>query len=80
MDTKSKMIAQAMLGAPAAPALDQPENPFILDPGLEQAAQPGNVQMNPLVHAIAKHLGLMSLIRNRSNQGMADPNMPVLPQ
>ena len=69
---------------PSAPGLDQAYSqppmaaaqqqtnpmPMQFDPMLEQQAQGMNNQLEPIVQQIMQHLGLMGMVRNRSNQSM----------
>lgn len=57
---------------PMAPAMQQSQgqSPFQFNPGLEQQAQGMNNQLEPIVQQIMQRLGLMNMIRNRSNQTM----------
>ena len=57
----------------AAPAPMQQNQAPLFNQDLENQAQGGNIEMEPIVQQIMKHLGLMSAIRNRSNQMMIDP-------
>lgn len=51
-------------------------NPFVPNAPLEAQAQAqGQMPMNPLISAIAQHLGMMNMLRARANQQMvASPN------
>lgn len=55
------------------------QNPYMPNPALEQAAQTqtGAPPLHPLVAAIASHLGLLNLVRNRANQAIVDPTVPL---
>lgn len=45
-------------------------NPFLLDQVLEKQAAPAQPPMNPLVNALMQRLGVMNMVRNRSNNQM----------
>lgn len=77
-------MSQAPMGAPGldqaytqpmAPSMQQAQEPSPIqyNPMLEQQAQGMNNQLEPIVQQIMKHLGMMGMIRNRSNQTMVDP-------
>jgi hypothetical protein len=59
---------------PMAPAMQQAptQSPMRFDQNLENqvAGQGGNNAPEPIIQALMKHLGMMSMIRNRSNQQM----------
>lgn len=69
MDDNQKRIALAL----ASQATPPPASPFQFSPGLEQQAAPANIPMNPLIQSIAQHLGLLNMLRNRSNETVLDP-------
>lgn len=72
--------AQQVPVAEPAPAIDPLQqaataqapapNPFVLNPQLEAQAAPMNNPVHPMVMAIARHLGLMNMIRNKQNEKM----------
>lgn len=69
-------IAAAMLSG--TPGYVQPapvENPLILNQALEAQAQleQARAPLSSPVQALMKRLGLLSLIRNRGNQQMVNP-------
>lgn len=69
-------IAEALAAsAVAPPPVAPPQNPYILNEPLEQAAQPDRAPLHPMVAAIMHHLGLMSALRNRGNQQVVDPQV-----
>lgn len=60
-------------GQSGAPSMQQnPLSQFQFDPQLEGqvGAQGGNNQLEPIVQQIMQRLGVMNMIRNRSNQSM----------
>lgn len=59
-------IAQALVGNPQPP--QDPQNPFLPNPGLEQQVSPVAYPINPLILALAQKFGIMNLIRNAQNQ------------
>ncbi len=59
---------------PMPPAATQ--NPFMVDPALEQAAAPNRAPTHPLVQAMMAHLGLLGMIRNQSNAPFAAGENP----
>lgn len=63
-------LEQAYAQPMTPPVQGQTPSPFQFNPGLENQAAGGNVPMNPMVQKIMQHLGLMNLIRNRSNSQM----------
>lgn len=67
-------IAEALAANAVAPP-PAPQNPYVLNQPLEQAAQPDRPPMHPIVAAIMQHLGLMNMIRNRGNQQVVDPQV-----
>jgi hypothetical protein len=64
-------------------AYDQPMNPAVtpggvpmqFSPGMEQQAQAQGQEMpvHPIIQQLMQHLGLLGMIRNRSNQNVLDP-------
>lgn len=67
-------LDQAYAQSPS-PAMQQNQMPMPLqfNPQLEAQAQGSNNDVTPIVQQIMKHLGMMGMIRNRSNQQMIDP-------
>jgi hypothetical protein len=68
--------------APMNPTLQSatpPPSPFAFNAGLESQAQGANAPISPAVQQIMKHLGLLNLLRNRSNQQMVDPTLQGAP-
>jgi hypothetical protein len=63
-------IAQALAQTQNQQA-SAPQNPYVLNTALEQQVAPNNIPVNPLIMAIAKRFGLLSLIRNNQNEKMA---------
>lgn len=69
-----KRAALAQIMASGTPP---PESPFALNQLLEQQAAPARPELNPMVRMIMERLGLMNMIRNRSNQQVVDPEIPL---
>lgn len=66
-------LSDAYAQSPTA-ALQQQNTPsFQFDPQLENQvnAQGGNNQLEPIIQQIMQRLGVMNMIRNRSNQTMS---------
>ena len=61
----------AYMQAPPA-TLAPATQPFQLNQGLEEqvAAEGGNIAPEPLVQAIMKRMGILSMVRNRANENM----------
>ncbi len=64
-------LAQAY-GQPGAGTPQATPSPFQFNQGLEQQAQAGGGQteLEPIIQALMKHLGMMNVIRNQANQAM----------
>jgi len=74
MSEASNRMAQALLQSQAVPP---PPNPYALNEPLEQAVQPQSPPIHPIVDAIMRHMGLLSMIRNQRNQGIVNPEAPL---
>ena len=85
MATAKERLAQALLSGPVPTGGGPPPDPapinpdFLPNPQLEQAmqAQTGAQPLHPLVAAIMNHLGLLNMVRNRTNQATVDPETPI---
>lgn len=83
MNDNNARIADALLQAQAIAPPAQgvqppaPADPYQLNQALEQAAQPSHPPMHPLIAALMNHLGMLSAIRNRTNQPLIDPEAPA---
>ena len=73
MNSKDQ-IAQALLQAQALqPPPVPPQNPYAINQPLEQAVADQRPPMSPLITALMNHLGILGMIRNRSNQPLQNP-------
>lgn len=54
------------------PGAESP-NPYMLDEGLETAAQPNRPPTHKIAKGAMRHSGLLSMIRNRGNRQVIDP-------
>jgi hypothetical protein len=72
MNSKDQ-IAQALLAQAVQPPPAAPPNPYALNQPLEQSVADQRPPMNPLITALMNHLGILGMIRNRSNQPLQDP-------
>lgn len=71
------MMAQAQGGQmpmQQPPMAQGQPNSFQFNPGLEQQAQGSNNEMHPMIQAMMQKMGLLSMLRNRSNQNVVDPS------
>lgn len=72
MDPQQRALLIKSLTDPVLGHTEQepPQNPFVLNAALETQAAPAHTPLNPVVGALMKRLGLLSLVRNRSNTNM----------